>query len=223
MTRPRLEWLGHAAVLVTTSAGRRVLFDPYQPGGFDGRIAHGPIPGPIDVVVLTHHHADHAWLTPAFGAPRVVDRSCRLGELTFRTVPAWHDRERGARMGLVRLVAMVADGRRVVHLGDLGVPPTAAQARRLGRPDVLVVPVGGTFTLDAEAAADTVARLAPRTVVPVHYATARCRLALDGPEAFLDEARARGWPVRAVAASTLDLHRRGKDGLPEVVLLRPAL
>lgn len=222
-----VRWLGHAAVLATTADGRRVLFDPYEPGGLDGRIGHGPIPGPVDVVVLTHHHTDHAWITPALGRPHVVDRSCRLGPLAFRTVPAWHDAQRGARMGLVRLVAFAADGRRIVHLGDLGVPPSAAQVRRLGRPDVLFVPVGGTFTLDAAAAVETVARLRPGVVVPLHYRTAGCSLPLDGPEPFLAAASARGWAVRAHDAPDLAVPAaaRATDpaAAPSIAVLRPTL
>lgn len=219
-----VRWLGHAAVLAECAdPPRRVLFDPYEPGGFGGRVAHAPIPGPVDLVVLTHHHADHAHLTPALGDPFVVDRSVRRGGLAFRTVPAWHDAQRGARMGLVRLVTLAADGCRVVHLGDLGVPPRPGQARRLGRPDVLFVPVGGTFTLDAAGAAETVRRLAPGVVVPIHYRTAGCRLALDGVGPFLARARAHGWPVHETDGSELTVTPAVPGAVSRVVVLSPAL
>lgn len=218
-----VRWLGHAAVLATTAGGRRVLFDPYEPGGFEGRVAHAPIPGPVDVVVLSHHHADHAHLTPALGAPRVVDGPCRVGPLAFRTAPAYHDAQRGARSGLVRLVAFAADGVRVVHLGDLGVPPTAAQARRLGRPDVLFVPVGGTYTLDAAAAAETVARLRPGVAVPLHYRTARCTLPLAPVAPFLAAAAARGWAVREHEGPDLAVTPAPPGGAPVIVVLAPTL
>jgi len=218
-----VRWLGHAAVLAECARPpARVLFDPYEPGGFDGRIAHAPVPGPVYVVALTHHHADHAHVTPALGTPRVVDRSVRVGGLAFRVVPAYHDAERGARMGLVRLVALEADGCRVVHLGDLGVPPTASQARRLGRPDVLFVPVGGTYTLDAAGGIAAVERLAPGVVVPIHYRTPGCTLPLADVSDFLARARARGWPVHTPGGSELTVEPARRDEPPRVVVLAPA-
>jgi L-ascorbate metabolism protein UlaG (beta-lactamase superfamily) len=218
-----VEWLGHAAVRVTTAGGCRILFDPYEPGGFDGRIAHAPIEGPFDVVVLTHHHADHAFVTPALGTPRVVDRSCRFAGLAFRTVPAWHDAERGARMGLTRLIVLEADGRRLAHLGDLGVPPDARQVRRLGRPDLLLVPVGGTYTVAATGALETVARLHPAVVVPLHYRTERCSLPPDGAAPFLADARARGWTVRERPLRALEVAAAPPDDPPVVQVLEPLL
>ena len=122
-----LEWLGHATVLVTASDGTRVLFDPYEPMGFDGRIAHAPIRRTVDVVAITHQHRDHCHVTPEMGSPHLVEGPRELGALRFRAVSAFHDREQGARMGLVQLFALEVDGRRIVHLGDIGVPPDAGQ------------------------------------------------------------------------------------------------
>lgn len=216
----RVEWLGHAAVLVEGS-GARVLFDPYESGGFGGRIAHAPLDESVDVVVLSHFHADHAYVRAARGAPRIVDGPARIGSLRFRTVPAYHDRMRGARMGLVRMTTLTLEGLTVAHLGDLGVPPERDQVQRLGRPDLVFVPVGGTYTLDAAAAAETIARLGPRIAVPIHFATERCLLDLAPLAPFLDEARSRGWPVDVVGGAEL-LLRPPLPSPTRIAVLRPS-
>ena len=217
-----LEWLGHATVRVTTASGVRVLFDPYEPMGFDGRIAHRPIRSEVDIVAITHHHRDHCHVTPAMGAPTIVERSCRVGDLRFRTVPAYHDQERGRRMGLVRMIALEADGVCIVHLGDLGVPPMRRQVQRLGRPDVLLLPVGGTYTIDDQAGAETVRRFAPRVVVPFHFRNEQVMLPMIGVGPFLTEARKRGWEVVEREGSTLRLPLAPTPGQVQVQVLRPS-
>lgn len=213
-----LEWLGHATVLVTASDGTRVLFDPYEPMGFDGRIAHAPIRRTVDVVAITHQHRDHCHVTPEMGSPHLVEGPRELGALRFRAVSAFHDREQGARMGLVQLFALEVDGRRIVHLGDIGVPPDAGQVRLLGRPDVLLLPVGGTYTIDAAAAAETVRRLAPRIAVPIHFRNEKCTLPMTGLEPFLEEVRRRGWPIEETGGSTMTLSPGG--ALPRDIRIR---
>ena len=218
-----LEWIGHAAVLVTAADGTRILFDPYESGGFDGRIAYAPIEQRVEVVVVTHDHLDHCHVTPANGEPHIVDRTCRVGDLGFVTVLADHDDRGGAISGQVRVTAVEVDGLRIVHLSDLGVPLGRAQVAALGgRPDLVLAPVGGTYTVDALGAAVTIARLAPAAAVPIHYLTPRCTLPMAPVEPFLDEAARRGWPVERVGGSQLSLRRAPAADTPRILVLEPS-
>ena len=167
----RVEWLGHAAVRVDTIEGPVVLFDPYESGGFDGRIGYAPITLEPDIVAVTHYHADHAHLSAAMREAEVVDRSGQHQGLTFQAVPAYHDSEQGLRMGLVRMLQLHSGGHRIVHLGDLGAVPSAESCRRLAPADLLLLPVGGNFTLDARAAAEMVTALSARSSCPSTTAT----------------------------------------------------
>ncbi len=193
----KIRWYGHSSFLFTTAAGTRLLVDPCAPEtGY--RLADIP----ADAVLCSHGHSDHNYRAAARGTPPVVDGAGvhAFGAARVTAVPTWHDDAGGAKRGHNLVFVIEADGLRAVHLGDLGHVPDAAQAAAIGRPDVLCIPVGGTFTIDAAGAARTVELLHPRLIVPMHYRTARLTFPLDGPEPFLAALTARGVPVRRLAS-----------------------
>jgi L-ascorbate metabolism protein UlaG (beta-lactamase superfamily) len=202
----KIEFLGHAAFLITTSAGRKIVTDPYEPGGFGGAIAYGPLKEAADFVTISHEHADHNYVKMVPGSPRVIRGT---GEEThdgilFRALSTHHDKSRGAERGgnVVRVIE--ADEIALCHLGDLGHALAPEDATALGAIDVLLVPVGGTFTVDAKGATAIINRLRPRIAIPMHFRT---------PKVSFDIA-----PVDEVEVN--------KDSLPEpteIVVLEPAL
>ena len=78
-----------------------------------------------------------------------------------------------------------AEGVRIAHLGDVGEDLSDTQIKALGKLDVLILPIGGFYTIDGDAAASLVQRLQVRTVIPCHYKTTLCDLPIEGPERFL--------------------------------------
>ena len=82
-----------------------------------------------------------------------------------------HDHHNGAHRGQNLLFVLESEGLRIAHLGDLGHIPTPAQVRELGRVDVLLLPVGGYYTIDAQSAAALCHRVQPRMIIPMHYRT----------------------------------------------------
>ncbi|MSP91923.1 MAG: hypothetical protein EXR79_09025 [Myxococcales bacterium] len=190
MSPANLRWLGHAALDVRWG-GVRLCIDPHRPGALGGRFQLPEIQGPFDALVSTHFHEDHAGWTPALGTTLRLDPPCRIGGLELTARPALHDAEGGLRMGLVRMIAVSDGNTRLVHAGDLG-HFDGADVAWLAGCDVLVVPVGGTYTLDAEGAAALCRAVQPQVVVPVHYRDARIDLPLAAVEPFLG---ALGWPV----------------------------
>jgi len=217
----KITFLGHAAFLITTADGTKVVTDPYEPGGFGGAIGYGPLREPADVVVVSHEHADHNYVSMVPGRPVVVRGA---GEAThrgvrFRSLATYHDPSRGAERGPNTVRVIEADGITVCHLGDLGDQITAADATCLGPIDVLMVPVGGTFTVDAKGATAIVNRLRPRIAIPMHFKTSKTSLNLAPVDGFLAGKRR----VRRVDGSDLEVTR---DNLPEpteIVVLQSAL
>ncbi len=106
--------------------------------------------------------------------------------ITFEVIPAYHDTTLGTTMGLTSLIAVHYAGIRVVHLGDLGAPLTDAQRAFIGSPDLLIVPVGGTYTLGPEEAARLVEEVAPGWALPVHGAHPGIDLPLRPVSEFLE-------------------------------------
>lgn len=154
----KLTWYGHSCFLAETTDGS-VVFDPYSPGSVPG-LALPPLTA--DAVSCSHGHRDHGY---AAG----VTLSGKTPGFTLRTIPCFHDEKRGALRGENRIAVLEAEGLRLVHLGDLGHPLSAGQQEAVGRPDVLLLPVGGYFTIDAGTAAAVVRALRPRVAIPMHY------------------------------------------------------
>ncbi len=183
----RIDFLGHAAFLLTGESGVRVLIDPYESGGFSGRVGYAPITEAVDVVVITHDHLDHchtASLPPGF---EVIRHAGESRGVRVRSVAAFHDEVEGTRFGgVVDMKVIEVDGLRVLHAGDLGHRLEEKHLGAIGPIDVLMVPVGGFYTLDAEGAAEVTAKLVPGAVIPCHYKTARCGFDIAPVAPFLE-------------------------------------
>jgi L-ascorbate metabolism protein UlaG (beta-lactamase superfamily) len=136
------------------------------------------------VVAVTHFHEDHGWLGAVPGAPAVVDRTTTARGVRFRTVTSAHDDRGGARMGLSRSVRCRIDGVTVLHTGDLGDFDSRWLRAHRGV-DLLLLPVGGVYTLPPQRAADLLEALSPRWCVPMHYASDAVALPMGTREAFL--------------------------------------
>ena len=154
----KLTWYGHSCFLIETEAGS-LVFDPYAPGSVPG-LSLPPLTA--DAVVCSHGHRDHGW---AEG----VTLSGRRPGFTLQSIPCFHDGEKGARRGENRITVLEAEGLRAAHLGDLGHMLSAEQLAALGRLDLLLIPVGGFYTIGAETAAALVKAAQPRICVPMHY------------------------------------------------------
>lgn len=154
----KLTWYGHACFLVETAEGS-VVFDPYAPGSVPG-LKLPPLRA--DAVACSHGHRDHGY---AAG----VALSGRKPGFTLRTIPCFHDDRGGALRGENRITVLEAEGLRLVHLGDLGHALSAEQLAAVGRPGVLLIPVGGHYTIGPAEAEALVHALRPRLTIPMHY------------------------------------------------------
>ena len=158
--------IAHAMFLMELDNGLRVLTDPV---GEDSGFPVSPVKA--DVALVSHHHHDHCALENVPGA-KVIETAgvhCPADGLRVTAVKSFHDDANGTKRGENLLFLIEAEGLRVAHLGDLGHLPTPAQREALGRVDVLLVPVGGFYTIDAKQAKAIVDQLNPRIVIPMHY------------------------------------------------------
>lgn len=181
----RLTYIGHACFLAESDAGVRVLMDPYVPNTFDGRISLRPFRERVDVVTSSHAHLDHRHEDPAFGDPAYIYAPGTAAGIRFDGIPLPHDAQEGAQRGLVTGFRFEMDGVTVFHPGDLGRPLTASEAAFVGRVDVLLLPVGGTFTIDAADALRTLEVVRPAVAIPMHYLVPAVRLTIAPIDDFL--------------------------------------
>jgi L-ascorbate metabolism protein UlaG (beta-lactamase superfamily) len=165
----KLKWMGHSCFLVTASDRTKILFDPYEPGGYGGALGYGPVTDEVDVVVMSHDHADHGW-------------SKLPGE--FTGLATFHDRRQGAERGPNTVFTVTVDGVKIAHLGDLGHIPDQKTYAALKGVDVLLIPVGGHFTIDHREATQIADAIKPKVVVPMHYKTPAVNFPIVGVEEF---------------------------------------
>jgi L-ascorbate metabolism protein UlaG (beta-lactamase superfamily) len=169
----KIKWLGHSAFLLTSDTGTKVLTDPYHSGGFDGAVGYGPIKEKVDAVTVSHNHDDHNWLG---GLPEGFETVESPGKhdvagITITGIKTYHDARQGKERGRNLAFMIEMDGLRIVHLGDLGHTLSEDDARALGKVDVLLVPVGGYFTIGPKEALSVMKTLRPSVVIPMHFKT----------------------------------------------------
>lgn len=154
----KLTWYGHSCFGLNSAAGS-VVFDPYVPG-FPPGLAVPELSA--DLVLCSHGHDDH-------NAAQVIKLTGREPACRVTKIASWHDDANGAKRGANTIHIVEMEGQRVAHLGDLGHMLTAEQLEAMGRLDVLLVPVGGFYTIDAETARRVADASNAHIVVPMHY------------------------------------------------------
>ncbi len=206
--------IGHACFWMELENGMRLVTDPY-----DDSCGYPVQSLKADAVLVSHHHHDHA-AVETVDCVKVIDQEgvhTLATDVKVTAVKAYHDKQGGAQRGETLLFLVEAEGLRVAHLGDLGHLPTKEQIAALAPIDVLMVPVGGHFTIDAQEAQDTARLLRARVILPMHYRT----------EATAD------WPIGPVEdftrlfldkPETLNLLRVSEGDLacqPHIAVLKP--
>lgn len=138
-----------------------------------------------------------AWRPVAEAGKPVEGRSGH--EIVVTSIPAWHDDAQGGQRGAVAMFLIEVDGVRILHCGDLGQTKlTDEQRSAIGRLDVLLLPVGGVFTIDGRQASQIVRQVSPRIVVPIHYKTPPLTIDLQPVDSFLEAMKDEGEAVRPV-------------------------
>ncbi|KKR05853.1 MAG: Zn-dependent hydrolase of the beta-lactamase fold-like protein [Parcubacteria group bacterium GW2011_GWC2_39_14] len=151
-----------------------------------------------DIVTVSHDHHDHNYVEGIIGVdektPFIIDRP---GEYEFRGmfvtgIGSYHDKEEGAKLGKSTMYKIESEDLCILHCGDLGTTLSEAQIEKIGEVDILLIPVGGKYTLDAKDAAEVVRQIEPRVVIPMHYKIPGLNIDISGVEAFCKEMGSEG-------------------------------
>jgi len=215
----KIKWLGHASFLITSEGGIKIITDPYFTGS---GINYGEIEEAANIVVVSHdQHTDHPNVAAVKGNPEVVNSlgSKKVRGIEFKGVASYHDDVKGKKRGPNIIFCFNLDGIRICHLGDLGHLLDKQQMAEIGEVDILLIPVGGLYTIDAKDATKVCEALKPKVVIPMHYKTAKCDYPISGVDDFLKGRK----NVRRLDTAETEFKKGQLPSTTETVVLRYAL
>lgn len=169
----KIQYLGHACFRLISDMGTTLVCDP-----FNGETVGYCMPRVrADVVTVSHHHDDHDCVDEVCGSPAQIDCevTCCADDVTVSSLPTFHDEVKGAKRGSNLVFCFEIDGLKVVHMGDVGLFDENIVGR-IANCDILMLPVGGTYTVDAQTTKKYVDAANPNIVLPMHYKCDGCTL-----------------------------------------------
>jgi L-ascorbate metabolism protein UlaG (beta-lactamase superfamily) len=217
----KIKWYGHAAFLITSDQGVRIILDPYESGAFGGALTYGKISDPADVVLVSHDHADHNDPKSIPGNPEVLKGPGpkTAKNISFKGIAAYHDPSKGSERGANTIFAFTVDGIRVCHLGDLGHILGDKELSEIGPVDLLFIPVGGHFTIDPKEATRVADQIKPKVLIPMHVKTDKVNFPIVSVEEFLKGKS----KVNRTGKSEAVFDKATLPGQMEIVVLEPSL
>jgi len=190
-----IRWFGQSFFQVEASDKTLIVVDPHS------MIEYNRPTCKADLVLITHEHDDHNQpdaLTDSREAKIIRGLTVKgkrqewakidekFKDIKIRSVPSFHDAEDGLKRGKNSIFVFEVDGLKIAHLGDLGHSLEAEQIKAIGGIDILMIPVGGIYTINGEKAREVVDQLKPRLyVLPMHYGN-RAVDTLQDPSEFIE-------------------------------------
>ncbi len=212
----KIKYLAHASFLITSGSGTRIITDPYETSD---ALKYGAIEETADIVTVSHDHSDHNNAAAVKGNPQVVRESTEIDGIKIKAVHTLHDTSGGKELGTNTIFCFEIDGIRVCHFGDLGHLLTDNQVVEVGKAHVLLLPVGGHFTIDARTAGEVADQVRARVIIPMHFKTDKAML----PIAVVDEFIKNKTNVTLVDGSEIEFKPGEIPTGPEIMVLKPSL
>ena len=179
----QIRWHGHSCFEITNDVV--VVTDPH-----DGKSIGIKPPYVLgDIILVSHDHYDHNSIKTVEkeGSKIVTDiRKRNIFDIEIKGIDSFHDEVKGSKRGSNIMYRFTIDGVTFCHLGDLGHMLNDETVQQIGRIDILFIPIGGTFTVDAKMAWDIIDKIKPKITIPMHYKTGGLSLPISGIELFLD-------------------------------------
>jgi len=211
-------WYGQACFKLK-GRNATIVIDPFDPD-FTG--LKPPKDLSADVVLTTHDHQDHNFVSAVTGLqdvrPMVFNKpgEYEVSKVVITGISSFHDNSQGSERGVNTIFHLLFDNLDIVHLGDLGQTRlTEEQITEVGQTDILLIPVGSVYTIDAKAASDIVSQLEPKIIIPMHYKIDGLKFELEGADGFLKEMGAEG----IVPQPKLSITKEKLPEEPQVVVL----
>jgi len=182
----KIRWHGHSCFEITNKS--TIVTDPH-----DGKSIGIPTPTVLaDIILVSHDHYDHNSVkTVEKETTKIITetRKRQIDDVSIKGFSSFHDEHQGTKRGENIIYRWIIDDVIFCHLGDLGHTLDEKTIKNIGDIDVLFIPVGGTYTLDAAKACKVIHQLNPTIVIPMHYKIEGLSLPIAGVDEFLDQTK----------------------------------
>src|SRR3989338_5684136 len=218
----QISWKGQACFQLVISSRKdaqlKMVIDPY------GESTGLSLPSlEADVVLVTHEHEDHNNRKGVKGEPFIISNpgEYEMKGVFVQGIASFHDEAQGKERGMNTIYAIDGEGIKVCHLGDFGQKElTSEQLENIGDVDVLLIPVGGVYTINGKEAQKVISQLEPKIVIPMHYALPKLKYKLNPVEDFLRTMGAKkAEPQEKLMIKEKDLLAEREE--TEIVVLQP--
>ncbi len=217
----KLYWAGQACFEISVNPAKDVaatiVIDP-----FDEKIGLKLPNLSADVLLVSHGHPDHNNVKGVKGEPFVIDTpgEFEVKGIFVQGIPSFHDDEQGKERGNNTIYTIETENIRFCHLGDFGQKElTDEQLEKIGHVDILMIPVGGTYTISSAEATKIIGQIEPKIVIPMHYALPKLSVDLDDVDKFLKAMGKTG--VQPQDKLTVKTSTLPKDSDMEIVVMQP--
>ena len=206
----KLKYYGHACFTLRFADGTTLAIDP-----FDESVTYAPCDAICDAALLSHDHFDHNHTQSLRGDFAVLREagSYEVRGVRVTAVHSFHDKQRGALRGKNLIFRIEGDGLTIVHLGDLGHMPDEEQLQAISGADVMLIPIGGTYTIDTPEAEELIRRAQPKHAVAMHFRTPDYDFNTSTCEAFARDMQAVRMPRE------VEITKENLSSLPEAMIL----
>jgi len=205
----QIRWHGHACFEITNDV--TLVTDPH-----DGKSIGIPAPSVTgDIILISHDHYDHNSVKSVEKSDSKVvtdERKKTISNIEIKGIESFHDECRGEKRGKNIIYKFTMDDVTFCHLGDLGHKLDEDAVQKIGDVDILFIPIGGTFTVDAEGAWSVINLIKPRIAIPMHYKIGGLSLPIAGIEPFLEKNKYKTLKV----GNEIDIEKEDLPDEPEI-------
>lgn len=200
-----IEYFGHSSFGISDSEGMKIVTDPYEDW-----IGYTFPSISTQILTVSHDHFDHNYIAALQGYEQLVNAatgSFTFGDIKIEGLFSYHDTTQGSERGTNTIYTYEINKIKICHLGDLGHELSEELISSIGEVDVLMIPVGGFFTINSEEAIKVINSIGPKVVIPMHYTTDASREVfgeyLTTVEDFTSKIEPQGWEIENVDNLTL--------------------
>lgn len=206
----KIKYFGHSCFKLSYENGPVLITDPFDPS-----VTFTPCAERCDAALVSHDHFDHNHIQSLSGEFAVIRERGKyeVGNAKISATPCFHDPERGALRGSNLIFRIECEGLKIAHLGDLGHMPNVEQLAAMEDLDVMLIPIGGTFTIDTMQAEEIIRAAKPKVAIAMHFRTDDYEINIARPDAFIADMQAVRMPRE------IEITKENIASLPPVLVM----